>query len=302
MNLTTESKKKILAIIAGTIVVCILLAAVTTPGCMGEAQMEEKTQRIEAAGVKSLSIDFPVGKMKVHEAEQGERNVVITERASGNLTRKAQMACDVEDGTLRVRFKMNPLAWLPFNWFGSGNRELDIAVPAEILSSLDGFELHCSAGKSEVESLRCKAANVSVSAGDVVLNGLDVEDHSELKLSAGSLRITDARLGTCKLEESAGKVDLSGDMRSLSLKTSAGQAVVECTNSDVSQIDVGLSAGDVELILPNDAGFDAAVDKTAGSFNCLFDAEIRGETYRHADGDIPIDIHITAGSVTLRPI
>lgn len=302
MRLTASSKNKIFAIVGGTIVVLALLAIMTTRGCVWDNAMEERTEHFDMMGIENVSIDFPAGKLVVREATTNENDVVVIERVSGNMASKGETTCSVENGTLSVGYKTNPLAWLPTNWFGFGHRELEIVLPAEIFESLNEFTLHCSAGECEVGNLQCNSTNVNVSAGNVELNGIVVTDYAELELSAGNLSIRDAELGTCKLNVSAGKAELNADVTSLSTAVSAGKADVSCTNSDIEYIDVDLSAGSVELQLPKDAGFDAAVNKTAGSFNCVFETTVRGETYRYGDGGTPIEIYIAAGSMTLKPL
>lgn len=302
MRLTTSSKNKIVAIVVGTIVVFALLAIITTRGCVGNNDMEERAERFDTTGIENVSIDFPAGKLIVRETTTNENDVMVIERVSGNMANKGETTCSIENGTLTVGYKTNPLAWLPIYWFGFGNRELEIVLPAEIFKSLKEFTLHCAAGECDVGNLQCNSANVNVSAGNVALNGIVVTGHADLGLSAGNLNIRDAELGTCKLNVSAGKAELNADMTSLSATVSAGKADITCTNSDIENIDVDLSAGAVELQLPKDAGFDAAVDKSAGSFNCVFEATVRGETYKYGDGRTPIEIHIAAGSMTLKPL
>lgn len=302
MKLTRTSKNKIVAIIIGAIVVCALVAIASMQGCAGNMPLKEKTERIEAVGIKNISIDFPVGKLKVREATEGEREITIIERSSGNMSGKDELVCTVDSGTLDISYKMNPLSWLPFYWIGFGERELEVSVPSELLEALTNFKLHCATGDCEVGDLKCRNADVKVETGTVALKGIVVEDQSNLRTSTGTLNVAGPSLGACKVNMSTGKVNVSAAMKSLDLSVSTGQANITCTNADIDSINVDLSTGGVELQLPKDTGFDAAVDKATGNFNCEFEAAVRGETYKYGNAKTPIDIHIATGSVTLKPL
>lgn len=302
MSLTRRSKGKIAAIVAGTVAVCVLLAVITTRGCAGGMAMQEKTERFDATGIDNIAIDFPAGKLQVRKATDGEADIVVSERVASAAAAKNELECSIENGTLAISYRLNPLAWLPIYWFGSGQRELDVAVPSAVFDRLQDFKLHSASGESTVVGVMCQNADVSVSSGNATFDGMTVEQSTKLQLSSGRLKVDSTRLGSCKLRVSSGDADVGGAMESLDLSVASGQANVVCAGSDLSKANVELTSGKIVLQMPEDAGFDAAVDKLAGSFFCEFDASVRGETYTYGDDRTPIDIHITSGSMTLKPM
>lgn len=301
MNLTSGSKRKIAAIVVGCLAVGALLMAATTRGCTGRMPMEESVQRFAAAEVENIAIDSPAGKLTVCEARDGETEIVATERTSGNAA-NLELKCTVENGTLTISQQLKPLFWLPIYWFSFGQRELEVAVPSEVFDRLQNFELRNSSGDSQVSDLRCKTAEVNVSSGSARFTNAAVEERAKLQLSSGALDMDAANLGACELEVSSGNADVSGAMESLDLAVSSGHATVACSNNDLGRANVRLTSGGIDLLLPETAGFDAAVSKTSGSFTCQFDANERGETYLYGNGSTSIDISITSGSMTLKPL
>ena len=301
MNLTNSSKRKITAIILGCLVMGVLLMVATTRGCAGGMPVEESVQRFAAAEVENIAIDSPAGKLSVCEARDDETEIVVTERSSGNAS-NVELKCTVENGTLTISQRLKPLAWLPIYWFSFGQQELEVAVPSEVFDRLQNFKLRNSSGDSQVSDLRCKTAEVNVSSGGACFANTTIEERAKLQLSSGSLDVDAANLGACELEVSSGNANVGGAMESLDLTVSSGHAAVACTNNGLSRANVRLTSGGIDLLLPKTAGFDAAVSKTSGGFTCQFDAAERGETYVYGDGSTPIDISITSGSMTLKPL
>ena len=302
MNLTERSRRKVAAIVVGTVIACGFLALVTTRGCVGDMGVVERTEHVEAAGIRNLVIDLPAGRLRVSEAPAGQADIVVSERASGTALGQASLECAVEGDTLSIGYRVNPLAWLPIYWLGGGQRELEVTVPPAVLDELQGFRLQNSSGESQVSGLRCQNAEVSVSSGRAVLDEVSVGERASLRLSSGELRVTGGALGSCDLRVSSGSAQVSAAMDGLGLAVSSGQARVACEGADLDRVDVELTSGTVELRLPRDLGFDAAVSKVSGSFTCGFDASVRGETYAYGDGGTPIDIRITSGNMTLAPL
>lgn len=135
--------------------------------------------------------------------------------------------------------------------------------------------------------------------------GLDLD----VDVAAGSFD-ADADWGTALVQLSAGSIDLAGDARSLDLEVSAGEARLDlATPGDVTvQVSAGrvvgaltgeqpasitadVSAGSIELAIP-DGAYAVTQDVSAG------DATIDVDDDR--DAASTIDVQVSAGSISLR--
>ena len=127
--------------------------------------------------------------------------------------------------------------------------------------ALSEFEFDIAAGNTEIEVGECKKVDIDAAAGNVKFYGADV-DEFDLDMAAGNC--------------------------------SAGFGVAP-SNSDFD-----LAAGDLDIILPSDAGVTLTIDKAVGSFDYDFPFEKSGNKYVAGDGGCLMAIDMAAGDVSIK--
>lgn len=137
-------------------------------------------------------------------------------------------------------------------------------------------------------------------------SGLD----GDLTLNAGMLQV-DGEFGGLDIKVNAGELRLNGAAEEFDLRMSAGSATVELDS--VSDAELGISAGDMNVRLTGTPPVRTTVDASAGSVDLVLPDVVYTITHDVSAGDLDavvdqgagarnaIDVSVSAGSVTIRP-
>lgn len=133
-------------------------------------------------------------------------------------------------------------------------------------------------------------ADISLGAGSLDVDGdfgaIDVE------MGAGALFITGSA-ESIEADLSAGRAEFDlADVSTADFAISAGRLVAELTGSAPDEVHFGVSAGTLELTVPDET-YDVVDDVSAGSFDNRVDTSPSASRTIHAE--------VSAGSATLRP-
>ena len=137
------------------------------------------------------------------------------------------------------------------------------------------------------------------------LEGLD----AELQMAAGSFH-ADGEFGAVGLSVGAGEVDLAGAADDLTIDLSAGRATLDL--ADVDTADLTVSAGSMDAALTGSQPSDIRAEVSAGSLNLVvpegsYDvtSDVSAGNFRNSLGSDPgadstISVNLSAGQVSLR--
>ncbi len=142
---------------------------------------------------------------------------------------------------------------------GSISEEVDEAMEVE-----DGtpISLMLSAGDVNIE---CKESNQLVIHGDIVPEGLDINEQGggiAIKVSGGDLDMEVPQSSPLDVSVTAGDLDIRDVSSDLKLSVSAGD--VDVSFAKVANVDVFVKAGDISIKVPSDADFEAEIDLKMG--------------------------------------
>lgn len=260
--------------------------------------MQTFDEQYESQDIKNLNINFPSGELIVRRSDDDSHSIRVHEEVRGTFS---LLDCSLDHETLRIDYKNDVRSWLSFGWLFGGKRTLIVTLPHDMSYTLDKFELHVASGNATVDGIHSKDATIDVASGNATLQDIQAQS-SNVQLSSGKLQIAQSNLGITDVKVSSGLALVDAAIRKLNVRLSSGKLEVACEDCQIDSIQAKVTSGQLTLAVPQDCGFSAAVSKTTGSFNCGFDCSVRGEVYTHGDGSTPIDIHITSGSATLRPV
>lgn len=159
----------------------------------------------------------------------------------------------------------------PYTFGGRGEERVVLTLPADLERSGLDLVAEVAAGSFATEG-DWGAATIDLSAGSVDLAG--TAESLAVTVSAGDARIDIATEGTATFDVSAGRV------------------VGALTGEQPAAIDARVSAGSVELTIP-DGAYAVTEDVSAG------DSEVR--VVDDPSAASTIDVEVSAGNVTLRP-
>jgi hypothetical protein len=252
----------IVLIVFGALVIlgAIVSAVIST---VAAASVHTTTRSVAATGVSDLDVDVAAGALRVEFADVQEAELEVTSSWGAE-----RWTFDRQDDRLVVASPDRFGPWFFDGWFANGPGDAVLRLP----SSLEGAD-----------------ADISLAAGDLEVQG----DFGDLALDLGAGR---ADIGgsadTLTADVSAGRADLDlDDVSTASLSVSAGALNAVLTGSQPDEIVVDVSAGSMELTVP-EGEYDVTSDVSAGGFdNTLGSSPGASST---------IDVQVAAGQVMLR--
>jgi len=239
-------------------------AFAATGSMMGSTQGSDSVLTEDASGIKGLDLDVDAGNMRIEFGDVDEARLAVTDARGPAWT----LERDGDD--LVVRSPEFRFGWWFGSWFGDDQSAV-LTLPEDLLDVQLDADLTLDAGSLDVVG-EFGALDITVNAG-----ALDVE------AAARSLTI----------DMSAGRADaLLDGVDDADLSVSAGDLNVELTGRAPSQTTIDMSAGSVDLTVP-DESYSITQDVSAGSLDAKVD--------QSSDTRNAIDVSLSAGSVTIRP-
>jgi len=267
MNKQENTGFTAVAIVTAVIGGIALAGAGTTAafGAVNTVVRTDQSDRADVTGVTELEADASAGDISIRFGDVDEAELTVT----GS---NRDWSLERDGDTLRLQSPDRWWGWGgDWSWFGDWNRDetIDLVLPQE-LSGLDA-DLSLSAGRLDV---------------DGEFGELDAD------VSAGALHLT----GTARSLDvglSAGRADIAlSDVAEASFGVSAGDLVAELGGSAPTEVEVDVSAGSLELTLP-DVEYAVTQEVSAGSLDNGL------QTSSNARNTVFVEL--SAGSVELRP-
>lgn len=265
---TTTSPRPRMGALGTTLAIAGAVALLGTGGTAAFAASHQLGARdveltANAAGATGVDVEAGRGQIDVFfgDVAQAELRVAGGQGDAWSLER--------DDDELVVRGPESAFGWLTA---GVGPDVRATLVLPETLAG-EGFD-----------------ADVRVSAGRVTLDG----EYGALEASvgAGALRI-DGAVRTLDVSIDAGSAEVRLDgVQEADLEVSAGRLQAELTGAPPTRVDLGVSAGSLDLVVP-DAAYAVSRDVSAGS--------LRSSVSEDAAAPRSIHATVSAGSASIRP-
>ena len=254
------------AIIGGVALAAVGTSAAFAAGnpLSSDSGAEATTQQVDTAGVTSLEIDASASDVSVSFGAVDQATLEV----EGGATGRWQLARDEDE--LKVYRSGGFFGGCLF-WCNLERTSVSLTLPQELEARGIDTDARLSAGSLDLGG-RFGEVDLDVSAGRA---NLDIESTKlEVEMSAGRLD------GTAR------------DVRKASFELSAGTAEVELAGDAPDQVEIGLSAGRLGLIVPDET-YRIAEERSAGSL----DQGLRTDP----GSNRLISVEMSAGNVTLSP-
>lgn len=240
--------------------------------------------RVDAANAHNLTINWAAGHVTVRTAPDAETNsqVVLKEADSGSAKHTAPMKVSSQGDTLTIDYTPQ-IRWMGCSSF-KGKR-LEVVLPESMAAHLGKVCINGASGNYELSGFTCE--------------GLAVD------LASGTMESKDVSAAALSVDMASGQSHFQGNFtQTVDLALASGYIEVANTGSAFpAVIDADVISGNVDLIMPNEAGFTVDVDRMAGNFNCGYPvtATADGSHQIHGDGKSKVNISLTSGKVNLSP-
>ncbi|MEV4776592.1 DUF4097 family beta strand repeat-containing protein [Microbacterium sp. LWH12-1.2] len=224
----------------------------------------DSEQSLDVDGIEGIDLDASASDVTVQFDDVEEAELTVT-GGRGNWTMERN------EDDLIVRSPDTGFGWwFGGNWF-SGPETVVLTLPESLRATKLDAEFTLSAGSLEA-------------VGD--FGDLDVEVGAGFFSIEGSAHVLD-------IDMSAGRASIELDgVTEADLAVSAGDLMVELTGTAPDTVTIDVSAGSVNLALPN-VDYNIVQDVSAGTLDSRVEESSSSRR--------TIDVSLSAGSVTLRP-
>ena len=143
------------------------------------------------------------------------------------------------------------------------------------------------------DSLELDAASAYLTVRDLTIREVDVDTAS------GTGRFENCTVSDLNVDTASGDVTFTGSLGELEFEA-ASAGFVGVLNSVPNRISMDSMSGDLELALPEDAGFTVDMDTMSGDFTSEFPTTTKNGGHICGDGRCKILVNAMSGDVTIR--
>lgn len=267
------------------VLVCILIAGlsfnlfssfrrtiVTDEVKIGTGTGEEAC--VSAKEIRDISIDWVAGSITI--APGDVQDITFSESTVSND--KYAMVWKQSGDKLTIQFCRETVSFgFGVNINGSLNKDLVITVPRDW--TCDSLEIDAASAKLEVRDLTIREVEIDTASGisdfeNCTVDSLDVDTAS-------------------------GDVEFTGSLNELDCDAASASFVGVLSNVP-SRISMDSMSGDLDITLPEDAGFTVDMDAMSSDFSSDFPTTIKNGNHVCGDGRCRIRVNAMSGDVIIR--
>ena len=229
---------------------------------------------IKADSVRNLKVDWVSGTIRVEPADVK----TITFSESEPQDRRYQLRWELKEHTLKISFCDDSLTdWPRFSINANLEKNLTVLVPRDF--ALDSLEVDSASATLEVKDLTIRDVEVDSASGECHFDDCTVE---QLDVDTAS--------GDIRFQGSLDVLDCEG----------ASASIYAVLDNVPSRISVDTMSGDLDLTLPENAGYTFKLDAMSSEFRSDFETTLKNGQHISGDGRCSIDVNAMSGDVTIR--
>ncbi len=296
-----SSMKKLLSIIAATMVVSLGIAAivmVTTGNFTVATEKINESKTFKPEEISEIEISLVSADLNIIPTTKGEIIVHFYGEVSTNIKRNIPELLAYKTGD---KLYVETLRSKDIIIFGINiNRTtMDIYIP-EIL--LEEFKINVVSGDVIIEDIETARLNLGTVSGDIKIEEL-VTEKIRANSTSGDITVKDYT-GNIDAGSTSGDISLMGgrDNEDIDVSTVSGDILIE--QDAVSDMKLGSTSGDIKIKLPEESQFYLDISTVSGEIKHDFSIKIISSGRRDlegeiGDGDERIMISTISGDVTI---
>lgn len=142
-------------------------------------------------------------------------------------------------------------------------------------------------------SLEIDAASAKLEVHDLTINEVEIDSVS------GAIGFENCSVVNLDVDTVSGDVICTGSLVTLDCDSGSASIVMYLTNIPKS-LDLDIASGNLDIVLPENAGFTAKLDTMSGKFQSDFEYEITSNRYICGNGSCTITVNTMSGNVNIR--
>ena len=238
-----------------------------------DAPTEQITTDSVTADIRNIEIEWVAGSITLRK-DPNVTQLVIQEESA--VDSKHRMVLKQSGQTLKIKFSEEAVRVVGINVSNYTGKNLIVTVP---------------------EDWTCNSLEIDTASAEVVINDLTIREF-DFDGASGDCRLTNCKVDEMDVDTASGKVDFSGTLQVLDCDAASADCTIEVSNVPRS-IKLNALSGDLDLILPPDAGFSCVSKTASGSFDTDFDCDTVGSTYTHGDRACQIELDAASGDISI---
>ena len=144
----------------------------------------------------------------------------------------------------------------------------------------------------------CNELEIAAASATVEINDLNIRE-MEFDGASGTCEFENCTVEKLDLDTASGDVRFTGSLQQLDCDAVSADISLELTNVPRS-IDLDTASGDLDVVLPEDAGFTVTLEAMSSDFTSDFDTTMRNGSYIAGNGRCRIEVDAMSGDVTIR--
>lgn len=244
-------------------------AAPIITGGSGE-YIEGQNTAADAKSVTHMEIEWTAGSVTIQEGDTDQ--ILLSE--SGRYDASEAMVFHQKGSKLTIEYQKRDVY---IGFYSAPEKDLTVTVPrdwAGVTISLD------------------------TASADLQMRNITVRE-VELDSASGGAVFENCTIEELEIDTASGDVNFSGTLGSLDYDAASADLHAVFRNIPRS-LNMGTASGDMDITLPDGAGFTAEVDAMSGDFSSEFDYSQRDDRYVSGDGSCRIDLSAMSGDVRIR--
>lgn len=230
-------------------------------------------QDVISSQVKNIEIEWVSGNVTIR-SDPTAQGILVTEHYSSGS--EYRMVMKQSGQTLKIQFSEDSIKLSSFGVNVDVNKDLFIAVPSD-----------WSANSIEID-----AAAAEVNIHDLSINELDFDGAS------GNLILDNCNITDLDIDTASGDVEFTGILENLDFDAASAKFYGEFFENP-RNLKMDSMSGDLELVLPEDAGFELNKDTVSGSFDTDFTFGKHNDLYICGDGNCKINVSAMSSDVSI---
>ena len=229
---------------------------------------------LDAASIREMEIEWAAGSIVIKPMEITE--IRISEQGVDQAS--DPMVWKVRDGKLAIQYSKNTEHDFGMGLLrGEHSKNLTIQVP--ISWTCNALEIDAASASLEVNDLTIREMEFDGASGTCVFNNCTVE--------------------VLDVDTASGDVLFKGSLGKLECDAASAEILLELTNVPKG-VDLDTASGNLDITLPEGAGFTVTIDTMSGEFVSDFETANRNGRFVAGDGRCQIDVDSMSGNVNIQ--
>lgn len=229
---------------------------------------------VDAASVRDMEIEWAAGSIVIRPEDITE--IRVQEEGVGQSDNP--MVWEVREQKLSIQYSKNKELNLGFGLLtGEMGKDLIIQVPRD---------------------WTCRELEITAAAATLDIRELTVSE-VEFDGASGTCHFENCTVGKLELDTASGNVHFSGSLQQMECDAASAGVTLVLSNIPGS-LEMDTASGDLEVVLPEDAGFTVTMETLSGDFESDFETTSRNGSHIAGNGRCRIDVDAMSGDVMIR--